>query len=149
MPVEIMKKNRDAIPGYNPKRHAHKVPLVKVSRKGTTYQIDGVVMELFTISVFAEALDRTASTIRELQGAGKLLPPLFHVKMKNGRGNLRLYSASQVTNANRLLFLGKFKGAKFSRNSGDGDFFDALKSVFYEKDVVVNDEGTITREREE
>lgn len=81
---------------------------VTVRRRGTLYDLGGEVVELFTVKVLAEALDRSRDTILEWERRGDLPRPLFHVERRRRfleDGPWRVYSSVQVVNANRLTRL--------------------------------------------
>ncbi len=134
------KKDRDYI-GYNPKLPKH--VFKKVQRKGHFYSVDNERVELFTISVLAEALDRNVACVSEWERAGKFPRPLFTVPNKGTRR--RWYSAAQILNMHRIWRY-RYSGYKYHKSKETFELFlTDLKKVFYSRVVVVDEKGEPTQ----
>jgi hypothetical protein len=134
-------KDRDH-PDYHPK-YSNRVPLEKcpirtVFRKGHEFQVDDATIELFTLQILAEAIDRQRETIMEWEKRGLFPKPLFQVA---GHRIKRWYSSIQVLNLHNLMW-GRYQCRKNQSMDMDS-FFSDVRKVFYEHRLVVDDYGKI------
>jgi hypothetical protein len=129
-------------PDYDRKKSnavAGQFPVLMVSRKGHHYAIGDEQVELFTIEVLAEALDRKRVTIIEWEKK-KLFPkPVF--SLTHGERRRRLYSGVQVLNLHELMW-NKYQARK-SNTTDLASFFADAKRVFYARFLCVDEHGNI------
>lgn len=130
-------------PDYHPRKSnqvAGTFPTRMVNRRGKMFDVGGVQIELFTVEVLAEAIDRKSDTIITWEKAGVFPKPVFQLSVRNTVGKRRLYSAVQVMNLHHLLW-GKYQARK--KTLPLEEFLAEVKRVFYAKSVCVDEEGTI------
>jgi len=137
--IKFKKKIRD-VEGYDPKKRTKPV-MHTVERSGRVFQIGNEDIELFPIGVLAEALDRSAHTIKLLELKGEFPKPMFRVA---GSRTKRWYSAAQVINLHRLMYL-KNGGRKYFQ---DRELYELwtkeVKELFYKRTVVIDEQGNRT-----
>lgn len=134
---------------FDPERH-----FVPVRRRGTLYDLGGEVVELFTLKVLAEALDRSRDTLKEWERRGDLPRPLFQVERSRRfleDGPWRTYSATQVMNANRLARLHFGDRRRIDDAATFAAFVSALRRCWYRPDLnastLINEAGSSIRSR--
>jgi DNA-binding XRE family transcriptional regulator len=131
-------------PDYCPIRSnvvAGQFPSMLVNRKGHLYHIGNEPLELFTIKVMAEAIDRTDQTIIGWEKKKIFPKPLFALSVKNLKGKRRLYSGVQILNLHNLMWY-KYQARKsltFDVESWSKD----VKEVFFQRKLVVDENGRI------
>lgn len=109
-----------------------------VTRKGRTFAVGDRRVELFTLGVLAEAIDRKTNTIVNWERAGKFPKPLYSVPSSKYK---RWYSAEQVMNLHHLMHYryGNAKTCQFDPQQ----FFTDVSRVYYESEIVVSSSGQI------
>lgn len=134
--IELMVRKRHYV-GYDPKRSAP--TFEKEQYKGRRCVLNGEEIELFTLRVFALALDRNAKQVRRWEHL-KLIPkPLF--RLGSAENLTRWYSHSQVVNCHRVVMY-RWKGRKYMQDAATFSAFMAdIRTVFFRQDVVVNLQG--------
>lgn len=139
MTLQFRVRDRDH-PDYDTKssnKEAGSFPTRIVSRKGAEFQLsDGEIVELFTISVIAEAMDRTPQSLLNWERKGVFPKPLFKAGSDSQK---RWYSSTQITNLHRLVW-GKYHCRKNHTLDSD-QFFGDIKELFYQPDVVLDENG--------
>lgn len=133
-------------PKHNPKKATRFWR--KVSRVGKVYAVNGEEIELFTMTVLSEALDREKELLLEWEKAGLLPRPIFQLPDKP---LYRYYSATQIINMHRVFRYryGGLKHLHIIRNGGKDlrkRFLADLKQVFYSGKVIVTEDGGILDE---
>ena len=130
--------------------------LVVVPRKGKWYEVNpvnatlpvvGIVdipggkVELFTVKVMGEAVDRLAHTIRLWGRSGSFPPALYQLPSPTGRGNIRMYAAWQVVAMNDLYVAmgGRRRGHTRPECMFNLElFFERARTVFYRPDAHID-----------
>lgn len=105
-----------------------------VSRRGVLYDLGGEDVELFTVRVLAEALDRSRDTVLTWERRGHLPPPLFRVERQRRTerdGDWRMYSATQVVNANRLALRYFAQRRRLDDRGRFAEFVAEVRKVWY------------------
>lgn len=111
-----------------------------VNRRGVLYDLGGEDVELFTVRVLAEALDRSRDTVLTWERRGHLPPPLFRVERPRPTerdGDWRMYSATQVVNANTLALRYFGKRRRIDDRRRFAEFVGELRRVWYAPSVIV------------
>jgi len=139
--IRFKKKVRDFV-GYDPKKGTKPV-LHTVERTGKMFELDGEQIELFPIGVLAEALDRSAHTIKLAELKGEFPKPMFRVP---GSRTKRWYSSIQILNLHRLMYL-RNGGRKYFQ---DRDVYELwvqeVKDIFYKRRLVIDENGNAIEE---
>lgn len=122
-------------------------------RYGRVYLYDKGEVELFTVRVLAEALDRSSDTLISWEKDGLLPKPVYQVT--GGKHLLRFYSGSQVLNLNRL-FIVKYRGLKHLEKAGRArnperlrQFYRDLRHWFYVLETISNNEPYMINHEDE
>lgn len=140
--IRVRVRDRDHI-GYKGK---HKLAKFRdVYRKGKYVYLEDKPLELFRLSVLAEALDRTNRGVLHWEEKGLFPRALFALHNPDGKYNVRWYSAAQVVNLNNLYHL-KYDGRKQLHWPLYGtraplmsrfyQFFEDVRVIFYKSDVI-------------
>lgn len=135
MSIVYAVRNR-LIEGYDPRKGA---PLIPVKRKGVLYDLGGEQVELFRISVMAEALDRSVEVLKDWTKGKKIPKPLYRI---DGNQCSHWYSAAQIINCHRLMH-GGYGGRKFLPSEELQRFWDGMRAVWTSRDIIVGEDGTI------
>ena len=137
--IQFMVRDRDH-PDYDTKASnqvAGGFPQRLVQRKGSEFELEGVAVELFTVGILAEAMDRTNQSLLKWEKRGQIPKPMFQLE-----GNKRRwYSSTQVTNLHRLVW-GKYQCRK-NHTLVLSAFFRDVGTVFYANRIVVTETGDI------
>lgn len=119
---------------------AGRFPKRTITRVGKVYDINGRQVELFTIKVLAEAIDRTPQIVIRWERSGSFPAPIFVIKGKKQR----LYSKEQIINLHRLM-LHRYqfrKAVTFDFKA----FCRDVKAIFYQPHVVIDEKGALIKE---
>ena len=105
-----------------------------VVRRGALFQDPkgGKIIEMFKIAVFAEAIDRSASTIREWEAAKMIPPPVF---LPAGAMCRHWYTAAQVLNAHNLWIF-QYRGLKYRSKQMAEAFTKDLTALWYQPEIL-------------
>ena len=108
---------------------------ISVTRRGSSWQDGetGETIELFRIAVLAEALDRTAYTLRKWTKQGLIPKPVF---VPQGEKCVHWYTAAQIINCHRLS-MSLFNGLKHRRADSAETLTKEITKIWYSKNVVV------------
>jgi hypothetical protein len=135
--IEIFVRNRN-LPDYDIRKPA---VWVKVKRAGKKYDLggDGIV-ELFTLKVLAEAIDRTTDVVKDWEKKG--LVPKSYIKVDGTQKGVRFYHPSQVINFNNLMRV-KYKGWKYMKDTKLFKQWCAdLTKLWYRRDILTPEQLT-------
>lgn len=107
----------------------------KVTRMGKIFNLPaGGVVELFTIRVFAEAVERKPAVVHLWEREKKLPTPMYQLGAEGKKSTHRQYSGEQVVAANNLLrFMGipKNGGRKEDKSKYQvDDFLRKYRKIF-------------------
>lgn len=121
-------------------------PSVVVARKGKMFDIGGQPVELFTLEVLAEAIDRTSYTVLEWERAGKFPRPVYRLNgVSEHTARKRLYSSVQIMNLHYLTwdyYKCRKTGGRHSHFSTDGYLLD-IRNIFYARKIVIAHEEIV------
>jgi hypothetical protein len=118
---------------------------ISITRTGKVYPVGDVTIELFTVQVLAEAVERTDQSIKAWETEDKFPVPMFRVKGKTFQGSpIRFYSGGQILLCNLIYrSMGASKGASFNRKA----FAEQVRLYFYRPNLSVDPtSGVITFE---
>lgn len=129
MAIRFNKRDRDYI-GYAPYK---KAVYRQVERKGRLYSISGEDVELFKLSILAEAIDRTPHTILIWEQKFGFPKPMFEIPSNRIK---RWYSGVQIMNIYNLMY-GKYSGTKYIHETELFKMFmKDVQAVFYQRHIV-------------
>lgn len=112
---------------------AGQFPVKAVTRKGKMFAVGGgAELELFMLSVLAQAMDRSVKTLLAWEKRGLLPKPMYELTDHRIR---RWYSKEQVTNLHRVMWV------KYSCRKNHTMDLEALaediRRVFWEQRIVM------------
>ena len=145
MPIVFQVRDRTGIE-YRAKQKASKVKWAQVMRKGKVFQdpASGETFEVFPVGVLAEALDRSTRQIRKWEAEEKIPKPVFGIQKHQ---YVRWYSSVQIINCHRIM-RHRYGGKKYLlTDTHFAQFLADLRAVWYAKEVVVGEDGTLPTER--
>lgn len=137
--IVFLVRDRDN-PAYHTKysnRKAGEFLTRQVQHRGVVYDMGGEMVELFSTSVMAEAIDRTVRSLLNYERAGKFPRPLFRI----ADSRRRLYSGAQVINCHRVA-LYRYHFVKNGQLAVEA-FVSDIRQVFYSREIIVDTNGQI------